>query len=88
MAELAAEAMVQYPQVLENLRLSAKQPNLIDALGSEIAAVEEEFGTDGRVLVRMSGTEPLLRVMVEHADETTAHAAAERLISAAISLTS
>ena len=44
-----------------------------------MAAVQAEVGEHGRVLLRASGTEPLVRVMVEAADEPVAHAAAERL---------
>ena len=49
------------------------------AVQAEVAAVEAELGDRGRVLLRASGTEPLVRVMVEAADEAVAHAAAERL---------
>ena len=52
------------------------------SLAAEIAAVEAELGAQGRVLVRPSGTEPLVRVMVEAADEGRARSAAERLVGA------
>jgi phosphoglucosamine mutase len=88
LAALASESMTQYPQVLKNLRLAASDPQLIDRLATQIAAAEDQMGDEGRVLVRMSGTEPLLRVMVEHADQAVADATANTLIEAASSLKS
>ena len=44
------------------------------------ARVEDELGDDGRVLVRPSGTEPVVRVMVEATDPEAAEAAADRLV--------
>ncbi len=65
LATLASEVKI-YPQLLQNLKVSdmdatLNHPSVVKA----IAEVEEKLGTDGRVLVRKSGTEPLLRVMVE-----------------------
>ena len=50
---------------------------------AEKAAVERELGADGRVLIRASGTEPVLRVMVEARDKAVAKGFAERLAEAA-----
>ncbi len=72
------------PQVLINVRMSPGtdwQANT--RLQSEMAAVQAELGEDGRVLIRASGTEPLLRVMVEAQDSAQAQRCAERLASAA-----
>jgi phosphoglucosamine mutase len=77
--ELAAE-MTIYPQILVNLRvkqLAGWQDN--GAIAHAIAQVKEELADTGRVLVRASGTEPLLRVMVEGKDMDQIHAVAERL---------
>ena len=62
---LASEVQI-YPQLLENLRVTDKKAVLEHpAVKEVIAQVEKELGSDGRILVRESGTEPLLRVMVE-----------------------
>ncbi len=60
-----AEKMTKYPQILENIRVTNKQnfPNV--KIDTSIQRVEEKLGNSGRVLVRPSGTEPLIRVMVE-----------------------
>jgi phosphoglucosamine mutase len=55
-----------YPQVLKNVRVADKDLVLNDAdVQTEVTAVEQRLGDDGRILLRKSGTEPLLRVMVE-----------------------
>ncbi|MFC0523800.1 phosphoglucosamine mutase [Pontibacillus salicampi] len=65
LSELAAE-MQKFPQVLKNVRVTDKKAVFENEQVSEaIKAVEAELGDDGRVLVRPSGTEPLVRVMVE-----------------------
>lgn len=86
LAELAAEAMTSLPQVLVNVRLQRHDPTLVDRLGAEISAAEARLGTAGRVLVRASGTEPLIRVMVEAPTTDTAEAEAEALAAAVRSI--
>jgi phosphoglucosamine mutase len=69
-----------FPQTLVNVRLRPGQDWKNNALlASETALVEQELGETGRVLVRPSGTEPLVRVMVEASDAGTAKAMAQRL---------
>ena len=70
--ELAA-VVTKYPQVLENVRVRRRDA-LPDATAfwTAVREVEAELGADGRVLVRPSGTEPVVRVMVEATDEATA----------------
>ena len=79
MADLLADVTL-FPQTLINVRL---QPGVDwkanTRLTSETQAVEAELGDTGRVLIRASGTEPLVRVMVEARDAKQAQACAERL---------
>ncbi|MEM7096342.1 MAG: phosphoglucosamine mutase [Actinomycetota bacterium] len=72
LAELADAAMTRFPQILENVRVADRVADPAADLAEEIAAAEAELGADGRVLIRASGTEPLIRVMVEAADEAMA----------------
>ncbi len=65
------------------MRVAGAVPDVAVLIADEIAAVEAELGDDGRVLVRPSGTEPLVRVMVEALDPDVAADAAARLIAAA-----
>ncbi|WP_144795990.1 phosphoglucosamine mutase [Microbacterium paludicola] len=79
LAELAS-VMTVYPQVLINVRGVDKDRCSDDeGVQAAVAAVEAELGDTGRVLLRKSGTEPLVRVMVEAADAESAQAYAERL---------
>lgn len=82
MAQLLAGVML-FPQTLINVRLQPGQDWKSNSkLTSETKAVEAELGDDGRVLIRASGTEPLVRVMVEARDAARAQACAERLAQA------
>ncbi len=83
LADLAGGVMTTVPQLLENVRLPRRDPDAAAALAPSVEAVEREFGSDGRVVVRASGTEPLLRIMVEHIDPDVARSACDRLIEAA-----
>jgi len=65
LAELAKEIRI-YPQLLKNVKVADKQAVMENpAVKEAVAKAEEELGSDGRILVRPSGTEPLVRVMVE-----------------------
>jgi len=70
-----------FPQTLLNVKLKLGQQGWQSniALQEGVAAVELELGDTGRVVIRASGTEPLLRVMVEAADAQQAQALAQRL---------
>ena len=73
-----------FPQVLLNVRVAQGKDWRSNAeLGRAQRAVEAELGASGRVLIRASGTEPVLRVMVEARDAAQARACAERLAEAA-----
>ncbi len=61
-----AEPVKIYPQLLKNVRVTDKNETMNDAdVRSAVAKAEQELGNNGRILVRGSGTEPLVRVMVE-----------------------
>lgn len=78
------EGVTLFPQVLINVRLRPDQDWKSNRrLARETQAVEAELGEEGRVLIRASGTEPLLRVMVEARDAVQARVCAERLVEAA-----
>ena len=79
LTELAA-VMTRLPQVLVNVRgVDTSQVDSHEALLDDVAKASDELDGSGRVLLRKSGTEPLVRVMVEAADESQAQAVAERL---------
>jgi phosphoglucosamine mutase len=82
LAELAADAMTSLPQVLVNVRLAERDPGLLDRLVDDVAAAEARLGDEGRVLVRASGTEPLIRVMVEAPTAERAEQEAQTLADA------
>ncbi|MGI6590303.1 MAG: phosphoglucosamine mutase [Eggerthellaceae bacterium] len=78
----AAQVMQRCPQVLVNVqvkdkdRLEENQP-----IADAVAAVEQEMGDDGQVLVRASGTEPVIRIMVEAPDLEDARRISDRLVN-------
>lgn len=78
-----ADVFKPVPQVLLNVRV-AERSRLEDAaeLWEEVRAAEASMGEAGRVLLRPSGTEAVVRVMVEHTDDSTARTQAERLAKA------
>ncbi len=82
LSELLADVTL-FPQVLLNVRLRPGQDWKSSAsLQAESKAVEGELGETGRILIRASGTEPLLRIMVEARDAAQAKYCAERLVAA------
>ena len=82
MGEWAAEVMHRLPQVLLNVRTAEKIPDLATKLADAVAAEEQLLGDGGRVLIRESGTEPVVRVMVEAETAELATESAERLVAA------
>ncbi len=82
LGELAAGAMTALPQVLVNVRVEAPMPDVADRVRTTLDVVQADLGDDGRVLVRPSGTEPVVRVMVEAATVEQAERAAQQLADA------
>jgi phosphoglucosamine mutase len=79
-----ASALTTYPQVLLNLRVAHKADlAAIPEVAAVIASVESRLGPEGRLLVRYSGTEPLLRVMLEGRDEDEIRRMGEEIVEAA-----
>jgi len=82
LAELAA-GMVRYPQVLVNVTVARKRPlEELPEVTRLIGQVEGKLGSEGRVLVRYSGTESKVRVMVEGPDEARIRGYAEEIAHA------
>jgi phosphoglucosamine mutase len=79
LADLAGDVMTSYPQVLVNVKVAHRHPNVAAELSEEIAAADDLLHGEGRILVRPSGTEPLIRVMVEAATQQLAQATADSL---------
>ena len=82
--KLAQDAMTSLPQVLINVRVESVASDLAAQFAQEIAAAERDLNGVGRVLLRASGTEPLVRVMVEAQFEETANSVAQRLAASVI----
>jgi len=79
LAELRT-VITEYPQVLLNIPVAEKgKLETAGALWDAVADAESDLGHDGRILVRASGTEPLVRVMVEAMDSETANRVASEL---------
>lgn len=82
LGRLAADVMTTFPQVLVNVPVRERHPHIADELSAEIEAAQVALGDDGRVLLRASGTEPLVRVMVEAATDAVARSTADSLAAA------
>jgi len=79
-----AKVMTVYPQVLINVEVDASRPDFmkVPMVADAIKAVESQLGSQGRVLVRYSGTQPLLRVMVEGPEEDLTRQCCEKICAA------
>ena len=75
--------MVRYPQVLKQVDVSETTLDIESLLTDEIAQAEKQLGDQGRVLVRRSGTEPVLRIMVESLTNEIAESTVNKLVLAA-----
>lgn len=75
------EGLTIYPQVLVNVKVKDKRQAQDDAdVQAAVQSVAEQLGDTGRILVRESGTEPLVRVMVEAKEETLCHALVDQVV--------
>ena len=78
-----AQVMTRTPQVLINTAVDKKVPlEQLPDVQAMIKSIESQLGEDGRVLVRYSGTEPLLRIMLEGENQATVQAWAEEIADA------
>ncbi len=77
------EGLTLYPQCLINVRVKDKAAVMADAqVQATLRAITADIGREGRVLLRESGTEPVVRVMVETADASACRTFAERIVDA------
>ena len=78
-----AEVMNMYPQTLINVTVedpaSAKSAAVSERVERAVAEAEARLGAEGRILIRPSGTEPMVRVMVEHVDEAVCRGVCEEV---------
>lgn len=77
--ELAENVMKRVPQLLRNVRVQQRPSDLEALLATELAEERARLGAQGRIVVRSSGTEPLVRIMVEAPTDAAAHEVANRL---------
>lgn len=78
----ASEALAMFtpvPQILKNVKFTGATPLNRDDVKASIAAIEKKLGRNGRIVVRPSGTEPLLRIMIEGDDKAEIEKMAEEL---------
>jgi phosphoglucosamine mutase len=82
LAQLAS-GMARFPQVLINVKVARRfDPEGVPAVVAAAEAVKKQLGGEGRVVLRASGTEPVIRVMVEAREEATARGAAVDIAAA------
>ena len=81
-----SDKIVSYPQILKNVRVNTNGEKTAimesSALREAIAQAEQTLAGNGRVLIRPSGTEPLIRVRVEAGEEQTAETVTDALVKA------
>ena len=79
LAELAA-GMQKFPQVMINVKVAQRfDPSKVPAVQEAVARIEKRLAGEGRVVLRASGTEPVIRVMVEGRDERLTRSSATEL---------
>jgi len=81
-SEIASDAMTSFPQVLINVRVANRATDIEQMFSVEISQAQQILADNGRVLVRQSGTEPVVRVMVEASTQDAAQSVATTLADA------
>ena len=81
-SQIASDSMTSFPQVLINVRVAKRTENIEQLFAEEILQAEKTLADNGRVLVRPSGTEPVVRVMVEASQHEIAESVATTLANA------
>jgi phosphoglucosamine mutase len=77
------DGFVMYPQLVKNVKVADKDIVMCDEdVLAAVKEVEEQLGGEGRVLLRRSGTEPVVRVMVEAKGETLCNVLSEKVVKA------
>ena len=85
----AKKGMSKYPQITRNVRLANRiDLDSEDVLQDAVAATEADLGAEGRVLLRLSGTEPMVRIMVEGTSHADVESYADRLAEVVTATTS
>lgn len=87
LSQLSAAVMTRLPQVLRNVRVTNKPGDIASLIADDLAQEHALLGDDGRIVVRASGTEPLVRIMVEAESQALADGVAARLEQAVIART-
>ena len=82
----AATIMQTYPQILVNVRTDERVHDPLEGIAEQLEQAKMRLGDNGRVLVRSSGTEPLVRVMVEASDDAVATSIAMELAQALVAI--
>jgi len=82
--KILATALRKFPQATRNLKVRERRElSACGGLSGAVAALEKELGSQGRVLVRFSGTEAKLRLLVEGPTDAVVRSGIERLVTAA-----
>ena len=88
LSQLASEVMTALPQVLRNVPVAVRRSDIAEVMAADVEREQALLGTTGRILLRPSGTEPLIRVMVEASTDALAAEVADRLAAAVIEVCS
>ncbi|MFZ8965867.1 MAG: phosphoglucosamine mutase, partial [Ilumatobacteraceae bacterium] len=79
LSALSDAVMTRMPQVLRNVRVTKNPKDVAAHIKADLAREEASLGDNGRIVVRASGTEPVVRIMVEAESQSIADGVAERL---------